>query len=64
MQKHTVPLSVVTKLPSHLDALDGFRACLALWVYFGHLANASGFSNRLLGLHPLAVDLFMVLSGF
>lgn len=60
----TIPLSVATKPPSHLDALDGFRACLALWVYFGHLANASGFSNRLLGLHPLAVDLFMVLSGF
>lgn len=49
---------------SHLNSLDGFRACLTLWVYLGHLANASGFSNRLLGMHPLAVDLFMVLSGF
>lgn len=48
----------------HLNALDGFRACLALWVYFGHLAYAVGFQNRLLSMHPLAVDLFMVLSGF
>lgn len=49
---------------NHLNSLDGFRACLALWVYLGHLADASGFQNRLLSLHPLAVDLFMVLSGF
>ena len=49
---------------SHLSALDGFRACLALWVYAGHLAKAVGYSNKLLALHPLAVDLFMVLSGF
>ena len=49
---------------SHLAALDGFRAGLALWVYTGHLAKAVGYSNKLLALHPLAVDLFMVLSGF
>jgi peptidoglycan/LPS O-acetylase OafA/YrhL len=49
---------------AHLNALDGFRACLALWVYLGHLAAAVGFKNYLLDLHPLAVDLFMVLSGF
>lgn len=49
---------------SHLKALDGFRACLALWVYLGHLAAAVGFKNYLLDRHALAVDLFMVLSGF
>ena len=49
---------------SHLNALDGFRACLALWVYLGHLAAAVGFKNYLLDRHALAVDLFMVLSGF
>ena len=54
----------VDKVERHLNALDGFRACLALWVYFGHLAYAVGFHNRLLSMHPLAVDLFMVLSGF
>jgi len=54
----------LTETKNHLFALDGFRACLALWVFFGHLADACGYSNRLLALHPLAVDLFMVLSGF
>ena len=49
---------------SHLASLDGFRACLALWVYLGHLATATGFANGLLARHALAVDLFMVLSGF
>lgn len=53
-----------TVAKSHLYALDGFRALLALWVYFGHLAYAVGYHNYLLGLHALAVDLFMVLSGF
>lgn len=48
----------------HLSSLDGFRALLALWVYVGHLAYAVGYDNRLLSMHPLAVDLFMVLSGF
>ncbi len=50
--------------PSHVAALDGFRAGLALWVYLGHLSQAVGYSNYFLGLHALAVDLFMVLSGF
>jgi peptidoglycan/LPS O-acetylase OafA/YrhL len=54
----------INKDEQHLTALDGFRACLALWVYFGHLAYAVGFQNRLLSMHPLAVDLFMILSGF
>jgi peptidoglycan/LPS O-acetylase OafA/YrhL len=49
---------------AHLNALDGFRACLALWVYLGHLAAAVGFKNYILDRHALAVDLFMVLSGF
>lgn len=50
--------------PSHVRALDGFRAGLALWVYLGHLSQAVGYSNYFLSLHALAVDLFMVLSGF
>ncbi len=60
----TNPVPLPTLLESHLQALDGFRALLALWVYFGHLAYAVGYHNYLLGLHALAVDLFMVLSGF
>jgi peptidoglycan/LPS O-acetylase OafA/YrhL len=58
------PASSPTSLDSHLQALDGYRGLLALWVYFGHLAYAVGYHNYLLGLHALAVDLFMVLSGF
>jgi peptidoglycan/LPS O-acetylase OafA/YrhL len=58
------PASSPTSLDSHLQALDGYRGLLALWVYFGHLAYAVGYQNYLLGLHALAVDLFMVLSGF
>ncbi len=54
----------MTGAKSHLAALDGFRALLALWVYLGHLADAAGYSNGLLARHALAVDLFMVLSGF
>jgi len=49
---------------SHLTALDGFRGLLAMWVYLGHLANAVGFKNYVLSMHALAVDLFMILSGF
>jgi peptidoglycan/LPS O-acetylase OafA/YrhL len=48
----------------HLSALDGFRGLLAIWVYLGHLSNAVGFKNYLLSMHALAVDLFMILSGF
>ena len=48
----------------HLSSLDGFRGGLAIWVYLGHLAAGVGYSNYLLGMHALAVDLFMVLSGF
>ena len=53
-----------TPSPAHLDALDGFRGLLALWVYLGHLSYAVGYQSYLLGMHALAVDLFMVLSGF
>lgn len=52
------------EMPSHLSALDGFRGLLAMWVYLGHLANSVGFKNYVLGMHALAVDLFMILSGF
>ena len=48
----------------HITALDGFRGGLALWVYLGHLAAGVGYSNYILGLHALAVDVFMVLSGY
>jgi len=49
---------------THLSSLDGFRGCLAFWVYLGHLADATGYTNSILARHALAVDLFVVLSGF
>ena len=51
-------------LDKQLTSLDGFRGFLAVWVYLGHLATAVGFSNYFLNMHALAVDVFMVLSGF
>jgi len=58
------PNKIKFENPSHLTALDGFRGLLAMWVYLGHLANAVGFKNYVLSMHALAVDLFMILSGF
>jgi peptidoglycan/LPS O-acetylase OafA/YrhL len=51
-------------MKQHIASLDGIRGGLALWVFWGHLANAVGFSPPLLRAPSLAVDLFMLLSGF
>lgn len=48
----------------HIGCLDGIRGGLALWVFWGHLANAVGLDFPLLRAPALAVDLFMLLSGF
>lgn len=56
--------TIDSKTLTHVAALDGFRGGLALWVYLGHLSLAVGYSNYFLAIHALAVDLFMVLSGF
>ena len=40
------------------------RGLLAVWVYLGHVANAVGFHQYVLAAHALAVDFFMILSGF
>ena len=48
----------------HLNAFDGVRGLLAVWVYLGHVANAVGFQQYVLAAHALAVDFFMILSGF
>lgn len=48
----------------HLNAFDGVRGLLALWVYLGHLANAVGLHQYVLAAHALAVDFFMIISGF
>jgi peptidoglycan/LPS O-acetylase OafA/YrhL len=48
----------------HLSAFDGVRGLLAIWVYLGHLANAVGLHQYVLAAHALAVDFFMIISGF
>ena len=53
-----------TLAAQHLNAFDGVRGLLAVWVYLGHLANAVGFHQYVLAAHALAVDFFMILSGF
>ena len=40
------------------------RGLLAVWVYLGHVANAVGCHQYVLAAHALAVDFFMILSGF
>ena len=47
-----------------IGSLDGVRALLALWVVFGHLAGTVGARVPLVDNPAVAVDLFMVLSGF
>ena len=47
-----------------IGSLDGVRALLALWVVFGHLAGTVGARVPLIDNPAVAVDLFMVLSGF
>ena len=52
---------------NHLPALDGLRGLAALWVLVGHVAQNTPVQSRVLWLplnNSLAVDLFMMLSGF
>ncbi len=51
-------------MPKHIYCLDGIRGSLALWVFWGHVAAAVGFHPPVLSAPALAVDLFMLLSGF
>lgn len=51
--------------PSHLPWLDGLRGLAALWVLLHHVfILTGGRSMPILSWGKLAVDLFMVLSGF
>ncbi len=47
-----------------IESLDGVRALLALWVVLGHLAVMVGLRLPLVDNPAVAVDLFMLLSGF
>lgn len=49
---------------ARIDCLDGLRGLAALWVLLGHASLLSGFRIPLIHSPDLAVDLFMMLSGF
>jgi len=49
---------------ARIDCLDGLRGLAAMWVLFGHASLLSGFKIPLIHSPDLAVDLFMMLSGF
>ncbi|MBK6854874.1 MAG: acyltransferase [Burkholderiales bacterium] len=51
-------------MSNRINYLDGVRAALALWVVMGHAATLVGIKIPLLTKASVAVDLFMVLSGF
>jgi len=48
----------------HIGILDAVRGFLAFWVYYGHVKMASIGQDVLWGSPALAVDGFMLLSGF
>jgi peptidoglycan/LPS O-acetylase OafA/YrhL len=49
---------------ARIDCLDGLRGLAAMWVVLGHASLLSGFKIPLIHAPDLAVDLFMMLSGF
>ncbi len=49
---------------NHIGFLDALRGFLAFWVFYGHLKMASIGREVLWGSPALAVDGFMILSGF
>jgi peptidoglycan/LPS O-acetylase OafA/YrhL len=49
---------------SHIRALDGLRGGAALWVLLGHATILTGTKIPIISHPDLAVDLFMMLSGF
>jgi peptidoglycan/LPS O-acetylase OafA/YrhL len=49
---------------SHIGFLDTLRGLLAFWVYYGHLKMAAIGKEVLIGSPAIAVDGFMLLSGF
>lgn len=49
---------------ARIECLDGLRGLAALWVLLGHASLLSGWRIPLIHSPDLAVDLFMMLSGF
>lgn len=50
--------------PNFTECLDGFRGLLALWVFFSHATQFVGGPGGIVNRGGIAVDLFMMVSGF
>lgn len=58
-------MSTLSPGVDHIDCLDGLRGIAALWVFLSHAQILSGMRGLpVLSWGGLAVDLFMMLSGF
>ncbi|HEX4985715.1 MAG TPA: acyltransferase [Burkholderiales bacterium] len=64
-QQRQAPPAAHDAVAGHIDWLDGLRGIAALWVFLSHAQILSGAPYvPVLSWGGLAVDLFMVLSGF
>jgi peptidoglycan/LPS O-acetylase OafA/YrhL len=52
------------KNPARIPFLDGIRGYASLWVMLGHFSTRAGFRIPILEDPGIAVDLFMIVSGF
>lgn len=50
--------------PTYFQYLDGFRGIAALWVMIGHILIVYRIPIKIIGWPALAVDLFILISGF
>ncbi|MDO9607223.1 MAG: hypothetical protein Q7J26_01760 [Brevundimonas sp.] len=61
-----VAANPLTAAPSdeRIAPLEGVRGLMAWWVVLGHYAHTVGLTNPILENNALAVDVFVILSGF
>src|SRR3954451_17493750 len=51
-------------VPTRIPFLDGVRGYASLWVMLGHFSTRTGFFIPILESPGIAVDVFMIVSGF
>lgn len=59
-----LPTSTIDRKVPSVALFDGLRGLLALWVYMSHVLQLNGTSLSFLSHGGVAVDLFMMTSGF
>lgn len=60
--KNLIALNIISG--GHIGFFDGLRGGMSLWVYVYHAAVFVGFNTKLIPGAALAVDIFMLISGF